>query len=415
MGGDAALGRLARLDARLPAGELRAVDRRALARAADHGIPAAEWAMARLEMAGGQPEAALERTERALGLARFAATDADVWIPEARATAQRLAQDRRADARAQQDRRRRTGLGAGVLAAAFLVVAGRKLWRGRTVAAALRRRPGLFPEVGRAVGELRHDVLKHRAGVLGMAADPAVERAEIARALLEPRPASQVVAGIYERVATAARGAGTELRPLAREPVFGAIARDLARAEELLPRPHRPGDDTELLAIDARLRGAHADALSDLLHLGPRTRLDAATLSGWIAAAEASARREGVGWAATALALTDLDVDFPVETDALEAIFANLLRNAQAAVAAEPDARVLVRVDRERDVTGRQVVTLFVGDSAPATLTLETIEARESGRGLAIVRDLVRAWQGQMLVRPEPAPFTKLVGASFPL
>jgi signal transduction histidine kinase len=61
------------------------------------------------------------------------------------------------------------------------------------------------------------------------------------------------------------------------------------------------------------------------------------------------------------------------------------------------------------------MVTLFVGDSAPATLTLEAIEARESGRGLAIVRDLVRAWRGHLIVRPEPAPLTKLVGASFPL
>ena len=74
-----------------------------------------------------------------------------------------------------------------------------------------------------------------------------------------------------------------------------------------------------------------------------------------------------------------------------------------------------MRADRERDVTGRQWVTLLVGDSAAAPLTLEAIEARESGRGLAIVRDLVRAWRGHLVVRPEPAPLSKLVGASFPL
>jgi len=72
-------------------------------------------------------------------------------------------------------------------------------------------------------------------------------------------------------------------------------------------------------------------------------------------------------------------------------------------------------VDRERDVTGRQVVNLFVGDSAAAPLTMQAIESREGGRGLAIVRDLVRAWRGQMSIRPEPPPFSKLVGASFPL
>jgi hypothetical protein len=31
------------------------------------------------------------------------------------------------------------------------------------------------------------------------------------------------------------------------------------------------------------------------------------------------------------------------------------------------------------------------------------------------VRDQVRSWRGHMVVRPEPTPFTKLVGASFPL
>jgi hypothetical protein len=31
------------------------------------------------------------------------------------------------------------------------------------------------------------------------------------------------------------------------------------------------------------------------------------------------------------------------------------------------------------------------------------------------VRDLVRAWRGHLVVRPEAAPLSKLVGASFPL
>ena len=93
----------------------------------------------------------------------------------------------------------------------------------------------------------------------------------------------------------------------------------------------------------------------------------------------------------------------------------NLLRNAQAAVAGQEDGRVIVRIDRARDVTGRQEVSLALGDSAPAPLTLEIIEARESGRGLAIVRDLVREWRGHLVVRPEAVPFTKVVGACFPL
>ena len=171
----------------------------------------------------------------------------------------------------------------------------------------------------------------------------------------------------------------------------------------------------EIAAIDERLRGPHAEALAALLQLGPRTRLDAATLSAWIASVEAAARQAGGAWTAPALSLADLTIDFPVDHDALAAIFMNLLRNAQAAVAGQEDGHVIVRVERARDVTGRQEVSLALGDSAPARLTLETIEARESGRGLAIVRDLVREWRGHLVVRPDALPFTKTVGACFPL
>ncbi len=415
LAGDPGLTRLARLDARLPDTELASADPKPLVRAAGHGIAGAEWALARLAAATGDEATALEHTDRALALAARQPDEADVWIGAARATADRLAQARRAELRAHGDRRRRALFAAGVLAlfAAGLLVSRRL--GGATVATALRRRPGLYPEVARAIGEIRHDVLKHRAGVLGMIADAAAPRDEIARALTEPRPTSVVLAGIYDGVVTAARAHGIALRPLAREPVFGPLARALARAEGLLARGERVDSRAELLAIDARLRGDHADALADLLQLGPRTRLDAAALSTWIAATEAATRQGGTPWTPTALALADLDLDFPVDRDALELIFTNLLRNAQAAVAGAPDARVLVRVDRERDATGRQVVTLFVGDSASAPFTVDTIESREGGRGLAIVRDLVRAWRGQMVVRAEPAPLAKLVGASFPL
>ncbi|MDB4979426.1 MAG: hypothetical protein JWM82_178, partial [Myxococcales bacterium] len=305
--------------------------------------------------------------------------------------------------------------GAATASALAVLLLLRRLFGGATLASALARRPALFPEVARVLGELRHDVLKHRAGVLGMAADAAVSRDDLRRALHEPRPTSAVVADAHAGLARAARGQGIALRTLAREPVLGPLAVDLARAEKILAAPP-PLDVARLLALDERLRGAHADRLEALLRQGPRTRLDAHTLSDWIAAVEATVRADGAAWVAPALALGDLAVDFPVERSALHAIFANLLRNAQAALT--PDerraGRVIVRVSRERDVTGRQLVSLEVGDSAPALLTVEVIEARESGRGLAIVRDLARNWRGHVVVRAEPAPYTKVVGACFP-
>ena len=412
MSGAVGLARAANLNARLPDAELKKADRRVLAAAAAAQIGAAEWALARLAEAEGDRSGALAKTERALALAVGNATDGDRWVEAARAGKRRLSDTLLADANARRDRRRAV-TAAGITAVALVLgLLARRRWRGKTLAGALRRRPALFPDVARAVGELRHDVLKHRAGLLALLSDPDPPREEVIRAMTQPRPTSAVVATVYDRLTQAASGHGLTLRALAREPVLGAVHRDLARAEALLAATP---SHAEFAEIDARLRGPHQEALAALLQLGPRTRLDAATLSAWIASVEASARRAGGGWTAPALSLTELDIDFPVEHDALAAIFANLLRNAQAAVVGQNDGRVVVRVDRARDVTGRQEVSLSLGDSATKPLTLEIIEARESGRGLAIVRDLVREWRGHMVVRPDAVPFTKVVGACFPL
>jgi len=412
-GGDrTALRRLSGLDARLPDAELQSADRRLIDRGAASGIGAAMWARARLERRAGQDDAALADARAALAAAGDG-TPADGWIGSARASERELADGRRASQAARRARQQRAGVLAGALALLLLLALARRRWGGSTVAAALRRHPELFPEVARAIAELRHDVLKHRATALGALAEPHTELADVRRAMTEPHPTSQVVAGLYEKVVQAARGAGVTLKPLAREPVFGRLAADLARAEQRLARPGAPAN-TELLAIDARLRGEHADRLAALLELAPRTRLDAAVLSSWISGVEAATRRAGLAWTPPGLSLADLQLDFPVGEAALAAIFANLLRNAEAAVADQPESRVVVRLDREQDVTGRPLVTLFVGDSAARAPTLEAIEARESGRGLAIVRDAVRQWRGHLVVRAEPAPLAKLIGASFP-
>ena len=56
-----------------------------------------------------------------------------------------------------------------------------------------------------------------------------------------------------------------------------------------------------------------------------------------------------------------------------------------------------------------------MADSAPATVSLDEIEQRDGDRGLGIVRDLVRRWGGHLVVRREPPPFVKAIGAAFPV
>ena len=387
-----ALQRLARVAARAP-------DKRVLPelrKAASLSLPDAYWALAQL----AQGSAALPDLERFLALA---APD-DPFLPDARAARERVL---RSTTEAAAERLRKE-LAASFLLIAALAAGALWLWYGHTLQRALRKAPRLFPPLARAVAEVRHDVIKHRASVLGMLAEPGASRADVARALLSPEPASQAVAARYEALRNSARAQGVELRRLSREPVFGPLVRDLSRAEALL---QAEGHLAELALIDARIRELHAPRLAALLRLAPRTRLDATAVAGWIRDVEAEMRRGGARWTDPSILLEGMEVDFPVERSALSTIFANLLRNAQAAA---QGGSVIVRLGEERDAAGRNLTVLLVGDSAQNTVSLEAIEERESGRGLALVRDLTREWQGHLVVRPEEAPWTKAVGACFP-
>jgi tetratricopeptide (TPR) repeat protein len=406
--------RLAAPDARAPLERLAAIGVRAppplvdelqpdLERAAARGVPAAEWALARSLAAHGRVDDALGRLDRFIATA---APDSP-GLDEAQGVRAQILRARSAAAAA----RRRQLAAAAVVGFAGLGLLLLFLFRGRNVASALRARPALFPDVARAIAEIRHDVIKHRASVLGLLERADAPRDEVARALESPEPTSMVVGDIYARLQKAARGQGVTLRPLGRERVFGPLRRDLRQAEGQV---HDPSRNAALLEVDRRLREVHSERLAALLKLGPRTRVDAACLSEWIRDVEAERRGDKGAWTPPAIQLESLEVDFPVERGALCAIFTNLLRNAEAAVRGAAEARVLVRLDDERDSTGRRLLSLQVGDSAAPELRLEDFEARESGRGLAIVRDLVRAWRGHLVVRPAETPLTKVVGACFP-
>jgi hypothetical protein len=275
---------------------------------------------------------------------------------------------------------------------------------------ALAREPALFPFVARAVAGIRHDALKHRASAFSMLAS--APREDVAQAVLVPRPASLLVAEAYAALAEAARARGAGLKPLESEPVFGALFLDLRAAERQLQRAPGPAD-ARIERTASRLR-AHGEALAGLLKLGPKTRLDAPLVSRWLSALAAEARARGLPWCSPALELTGLELDFPVAQAALEGLFQNLVRNAQAAAAHGPQPTVRVRVGEERDATGRRLLVLSVGDSSTAALTLEQIDAREGDRGLGLVRDAVRAWEGFLRVRSEALPLQKSVEACFP-
>jgi tetratricopeptide (TPR) repeat protein len=398
--------RLAAAAATLPAVELTRYDP-SLQAAAAAKVPLAALSLARIAEARRRyPEAA--------GYVRAFLAETDGEEPrraEALALQARVGKvlEHETETRNLRADRVRALAAAAVVLLVALLVAGRRYRL--PLARALRSQPLLFPPLVKAVGQVRHDVLKHRGSALELLGDPGTDRRDVARALCEPSPASAEVAGIYRQLAQTARGLGLRLCRLAREPVFGPLVRDLATAEKLLGRSD-PATLPALRALDERLRGAHADRLQDLLRAGPRTEVGAELLSRWI---EGLARGPGQPeWCAPSVQLPRPLTSFPVPEAALGSMVGNLLRNAIAAVAGRTDAAVAVRVEDGRDGTGRRTVSLVVADSSPDPLAAEVIEQRPPDRGLGIVRETARTWGGEIVVRGEAAPFTKSVEVRFP-
>jgi tetratricopeptide (TPR) repeat protein len=403
-GADDALLRLSLLAARLPEDQAASLESY-LHRARKASVASAAWALARIEKSRGRMQDAA-----VLARAFLAESEADDSM---RGTAEAFVRELDSAAAAERvnESRRNTRLAIALATLAGLVGLFwlRARFRGMTLARALARKPDLFPDVAHAVAEIRHDLLKHRASALGLADAEGTSREEIARAIHEPMPLSKALVDLYGQLADRARALGITLRPMLRQPVMRELVHATLRAERAV---RGGGSNQELLELDRDFREIHAPCLAQWLAAGPRTSLHPSQLERWIRAVEVEVGH--AGWTAPAIMVADLDLAVPVAEPALAAIVVNLLRNAASAVGCSGNARLLLRVDLDRDVTGRRMVSLLVADSAKGMLSLDDIEQRDSQRGLGIVRDLVRRWGGYMTVREEPAPFVKSVGAVFP-
>jgi tetratricopeptide (TPR) repeat protein len=377
--------------------------------AAQARIALAAFSLARMAEARRQwPEAA---AQTAAFIAR--AGPDEPRLAEARALQARVGRALTDEAERRNVRAERLRVAAALAVLAALGLFGLHRRYRQSLARALRSQPLLFPALAKAVGQVRHDVLKHRASALELLFDPGTNRDDVARALLEPTPASAEVASIYQHLAQDARGLGVRLCDLRSEPVFGPLAADLDRAETLVKRPDHDADArVALYTIDQRLRGEHSDRLQRLLLAGPRTLLNAGLLVRWIEGVGAEPSRTHS--TAPGLSLQEAQTAFPLPRATLCSIVSNLLRNALDATAGETGAAVQLRVEQGRDGTDRRAVSVLVADSSMRRLDSETIESRPADRGLGIVRETARAWGGEMVLREEAAPFRKSVGVRFP-
>lgn len=370
--------------------------------------PAANWALARRALDSGKTEDA--KIYVAAYLAHASTTDR--FVPEAQAVKQRLIANEQLWQQGQQRRRRLLSASAsGGLALLFSCI----YWfffRGDTVAKAIQKRPRIFPELSRILGELRHDVLKHRTSALELVLHDRGALPKLKSTLLEPIPTSTVVADAYARLEAVARAEGVTLRRLLREPAFGSLAKDLKLVErELCGR----ANEKTLRNLDGRLRGVHRERINQLIALGPRYQLDATVLQQWISALQGEFTSNDLPWTVPALQMSDLVFFFPIDQGGLFQIFSNLLRNAEVAVQSESSPRVLVRLQRETDFSGRTFIKLQFADNAQGEVSLQTFEMQAKGRGLSIVRETVRDWNGHVVIGEEVEPYRKSVGVEFTL
>lgn len=366
------------------------------------------------------------RTLRAAALYRRYVSEAagGVHVEEARAALER------------EERRQQTLRGAGFGAALFALLAGGLSWArrrsGLTLDEWLRRDPGATHDARSIAGRLSHEAFKHGGLLLG----EAVERldtpgglAEAAPLLVERLYGSRTTPGLVAEARTALaelealarrRGARLNLRfkdPLL-TPVFRALD-GLTRVERAFVRLAETGSlpARRMESLARKVRSA-AEALS------PRTaqRLTA----GLDAAGSTEVRFDRLESLLASVArerdsppppLAGLGLFAPggggsVRVRVPEGDWFTLWRNLFANALAAPRLALLAE-ERRDPVTGQALARFVLFDGDPRVLTAEMIRGRGAERGLGVVADLVRKWDGLVDVTPGTGEFTKGVTLEF--
>ena len=409
--------RLAELLARQP---LRAKEAKAAWEHAEQaGSREALYALARI--ASGQ---GLSLRAAALYRRYVAEAAGGVHVEEARAALER------------EERRQATLRGAGLGAAAFALLAGGFSWArrrsGLTLDEWLRRDPGATRDARSLAGRLSHEAFKHG----GLLLREAVERLDTEGGLAEAAPLfvdRLYGTGGMPGLVAEARAALAELEALARRrgtrlnlrfkdallsPVFRALDA-LGRAERAFMRLARtrslPARRMESLARTLRsaasvLSPRTARLLTAALDFAGSTEVRFDRLESLLAsvARERASRPPpllGLGFFAP-------EGGRRVRVRVPEGDWITLWRNLFANALAAPRLALLAE-ERRDPVTGQALARFVLFDGDPRLLTAEMIRGRGAERGLGVVADLVRKWDGLVDVMPGTGEFTKGVALEF--
>ncbi len=399
----------------------RGVDARAAwERAEQAGSREALYALGRLESIRGNEMRA------ASWWRRYAAEAPDgLHVDEARAAVERM------------DRRLTTvrGAGIGLGVVGLLVGAGLLLRRRRGLSLAewLERDPGGTREVRPILGRLAHEVFKHGGLLLGDAEERLWSGEDF-------RPSAEILAsrlygsatgpGLVREGRTAlddltaiARRRGAALNLRYRDPILAPVsagldALDAAHDDLSALAVGRALPDRRRTALGARL-GRAADVLKPRAALELTRVLDASgsTVASYsaLAALLESVSRERKA-APPALEPAGLfagggpALRVRVPGADWETLFRNLFANALAS------PRLALLAEERRDpVTGQAQGRFVLFDDDPRPLTAEMIRGRAAERGLGVVADVVRRWDGAVDVVAGASGYTKGVCVEFPV
>lgn len=341
--------------------------------------------------------------------------DAPVW-----------GQDTAAESDTRRDGPRRSSLllGSGAAGLLLLLLGGLVLAtrqkRLLTLATWVAERPELHPGLAYAIGCLRHELLKHRAGaaVEALRQAPAGEaletrRIEFVRALLlgdEP-----LAAAWASHRAAIERALGERIRLERRDVHVRAAGRALRRLSRLTAVPGRGAGERARARVDAVARDLMAfdGYLAAELQKLVRTRVD----ERFLAKVVESVRGE---LGPLAQDLDELSVLPPPEPLGVEMygidlriILRNLLRNAIQATQRGPGPRrVRLDVTLTLEPTGEEVVRLRVHDTSPERFSYEALRPErpeQIARGLGLIRAATERYGGVIEVGPGAAGFAKVV------
>jgi tetratricopeptide (TPR) repeat protein len=334
-----------------------------------------------------------------------------------------------------EKRRQDTLSGAGFGAVLFAILAGGLSWArrrsGLTLDEWLRRDPGATHDARSVAGRLSHEAFKHGGLLLG----EAVERldtgglAEAAPLLVERLYGGAGAPGLVAEARTAiadlealGRRRGARLNLRFKDSLLSPVCRALealTRAERAFTRLARTGSLSArgLKSLARTLRSAAA-VLSPRTAQLVMTALDEAgstevrfdRLESLLASV--ARERESLPPPLLGLGLFALEGGRRVRVRVPEGDWFTLWRNLFANALAAP--RLALLAEEKRDpVTGQALARFVLFDEDPRLLTVEMIRGRGAERGLGVVADLVRKWDGFVDVTPGTGEFTKGVALEF--